>query len=313
VGFPNLSSLIHERDTARAAIAAEKARRDAAVAAALQERDAKRHAIRADLTPPGANVIDQIEELDHDRDGADVNRLMETAKLAPEVFTAPVVEYAFELLETGESWFDNAGLRLLKALNADRTRLTRCTLLCLPRLFAAETAAEILLENLALADETRIGAAVPAMISMANPRRLHVTGQDRRPNPTPLIRSHEAFPKAVETAIAALLDGADPYDASRAARGITALAAHDKALPGRFTRSLIGKFIRDRRLLQASEYSDGDGETLNELRQAIGLAFKAGPAETDELLKDFLAGASEIGSVSTAKSYAGRGLRTAVR
>jgi hypothetical protein len=220
---------------------------------------------------------------------------VETAKLAPDVFTAPVVEYAFELLEAGESWFDNAGLRLLKALNADRTRLTRCALICLPRLFAAETAAEILLENLAVADETMVGAAVPALISMANPRRLPLASQDRRPHPTPLFRSHEAFPKAVETAIVALLDGADPYDASRAARGITALAAHDRTLPGRFTRSLIGKFIRDRRLLQASEYYDGDGETLNELREAIGLAFEAGPAESDELLKDFLAGASEIG------------------
>ena len=93
-------------------------------------------------TPPGANVIDQIEELDDDRDSADANRLVETAKLAPEVFTAPVVEYAFELLEAGESWFDNAGLRLLKALNADKARLTRCALLCLPRFLATETAAE---------------------------------------------------------------------------------------------------------------------------------------------------------------------------
>ena len=147
LGFPNLSSLIHDRDKVRAASAAVAARRDAAAAAARKERDAKRQAIRANLTPPGANVIDQIEELDHDRDGADANRLLETAKLAPEVFTAPVVENAFELLEAGEYWFDRAGLRLLKELNADKVRLTRCALLCLPRLFAAEPASEVLIEN----------------------------------------------------------------------------------------------------------------------------------------------------------------------
>jgi hypothetical protein len=48
VALPNLSSLIHERDAARAATDAESARRDAAAAAALQERDAKRRAIRAE-------------------------------------------------------------------------------------------------------------------------------------------------------------------------------------------------------------------------------------------------------------------------
>jgi hypothetical protein len=303
VGFANLSSFIRERDTARAATAAEATRRDVAAAAALQERDAKRQAIRSDLTPPGINVIDQIEDLDHDRDGADANRLVETAKLAPEVFTPPVLEYAFELVEAGECWFDSTGLRLLRELNADRGRLTRCALLCLPRLFAAEIAAEILLENVALADETMVGAAVPALISMAKPRRLPLASQDRRPDPAPLIRSHAAFPKAVETAIAALLDGADPYDASRAARGITALAAHNRTLPGRFVRAMVGKFIRDRRLLQAVEHSDGDGETLSELREAIALAFEAEPAETDELLKAFLVGASEIGEARIFSIY----------
>ena len=303
LGFPNLSSLIHDRDKVRAASAAVAARRDAAAAAARKERDAKRQAIRANLTPPGANVIDQIEELDHDRDGADANRLLETAKLAPEVFTAPVVENAFELLEAGEYWFDRAGLRLLKELNADKVRLTRCALLCLPRLFAAEPASEVLIENLALADKSLVGAAVPALISMANPRRSPLSGQDRRPHPTPLIRLHEAFPEAVETAISTLLDGTDPYDASQAARGITALAAYDKTLPGHFVRSLVGKFIRDRRLLLASENYDGDGETLDELRQAIALCLEAGPAETDALLKDFLVGASEIGEARIFSIY----------
>jgi hypothetical protein len=239
-------------------------------------------------------VIDQVEDLDHDRERADADRLVETARLAPEVFTAPVVEYAFQLLEVDEAWFDNAGLRLLKALNADKVRLTRCALLCLPRLFAGEIAVEIFLENIALADETMIGPAVPTLASMANPRRLPLAGPGRRPQPVPLLRTYEAFPKAVETAITRLLDSDNPYDASEAARGITVLVALDSTLPSRFARSLVAKFVRDRRLLQASEYHDGDGETVNELRQTLALAIEAAPTETDELLKAFLGGASEI-------------------
>jgi len=90
VRLPNLlSELVHERDQAAAASAAESARRDAAEATALQVRDAKRQALRAELDPPSADVIDQIEELDHQRRGAAADRLVETAKLAPDVFTPP--------------------------------------------------------------------------------------------------------------------------------------------------------------------------------------------------------------------------------
>jgi hypothetical protein len=303
VGLPNLSSLFYERDKLRAAAAEQVARRDAVAAEARRMRDAKRQTIRTHLNPPSANVIDQIGDLDHNRDGVETNRLVETAKLAPEVFTAPVVEYAFELLEAGEYWFDNAGLRLLKALNVNNARLACCALLCLARRSATQTAAEILLENLALADETMVRDAVPTLISMANPRHFPMGDSELPPNPTPLIRLHTAFSKAVEASIATLFDGADPYSTSEAARGIAALAVHDRTLPGRFARSLIGKFIRDRRLLQADEIYDGDGETLNELRMALALAFEASPAETEKLLADFLEGASEIGEARIFSIY----------
>jgi hypothetical protein len=302
---PNLSELVHERDQAAAASAAESAHRDAAEAAELQVRDAKRHALRAELDPPSANVIDQIEELDHQRRGAAADRLAETAKLAPDVFTPPLVEYLFGLIEAGESWFDNAGLRVLAALSVDRARLVRCALFCIPRIFAAKTAIEILLGNIEFADEPMIGGAVPELISMANPRRSPLAGDGRRPNPAPLLRVYEVFPRAIESAIAALLDGSDPYEVGRAARGISVLGDRDPSLPVRFARPLIGKFLRDRRLLRASEnYSgDGDGETLGELRLAAALAFEAAPAEIDKLLQAFLAGASEVADARVISIY----------
>jgi hypothetical protein len=305
VRLPNLSELIHERDQAAAASAAESARRDAAEAAALQKRDAKRQALRADLDPTSADVIDQIEELDHQRRGAAADRLAETAKLAPDVFTPPLVQYLFGLIEAGESWFDSAGLRMLAALSVDRARLARCALLCIPRIFATETAVEILLGNIEFADDTMIGGAVPELISMANPRRSPLAGDERRPNPAPLLRVYEIFPKAIEKAITTLLDRSDPYEVGRAARGIWALGNRDPNLPVRFARPLIAKFLRDRRLLRASEHyaGDSDGETVSELRQAAALAFEAAPAEIDKLLRAFLAGASEVADARIISIY----------
>jgi hypothetical protein len=295
VGFPNLSTLIQQRDAARAASDEEGRRREAAAAEALQERDAARQAIRAGLPPPSADVIDQIEELDHkQRDSANADRLVETARLAPEVFTAPVLAYAFELIEAGETWFYAAGLSLLRVLNTDAPRLTRCALRCLPRRIADEIAADIVADNLAVADETLVGDAIPALISMASPPRLLLGDMERRPHAEPLVRTYKAFPNAVEKALAVLLEG-DPYDIGLAARAIALLTDCDKKLPSRFARSLIAKLTRDRRLLQASEHyaGDGDGETVAELRQVLGIALTAQPVETDKLLKAFLAGASE--------------------
>jgi hypothetical protein len=313
VRLPNISALLQQRETARAAEAKVTARRESERAARQAARDAVRQAMRAGLAPPSSDVVDQIEELDHCWDKADADRLVETAKLAPEVFTPSLVEHAFALLESDESWFDDAGLRLLKALDVDRTRLTRCALLCIPRHLATETAAGILLENLPLVVEELISGAVPNLISMAYPRRLPLAGddrEDREPIAAPLLRLHELFPAAVEAAIKGLLDSRDPYTIGEAARGIAVLAGRDKALPGRFARSLASKLVRDRRLLQASDHYDGDGETVNEVREALALAFEAAPVETDKLLKAFLSGASETGEARILSVY-GQSLRPA--
>lgn len=303
VGFPNLSALIGERDARRSAADEETRHREAADAQALQRRDEARQLIRAQLAPASADVIDQIEGIDHRREDANADRLAETARLAPDVFTAPIVDYAFGLLEAGQSWFDTAGLRVLKALTADPSRLMRCALMCLPRLVARDIAADILVENLGLADETLVGAAVPALISMARPQRLLLGGTERRPYAVPLLRTYGAFPKAVAGAIETLFDGS-PYDIGLAARGIAVLAEVDSKLPGRFARSLISKLTRDRRLLEASEhYGNGDGETIAELREVLGVAFATEPVEIDKLLKAFLAGASETAEARILSVY----------
>jgi hypothetical protein len=192
---------------------------------------------------------------------------------------------------------------MLKALNAEPSRLVPCALMCLPRLVASDIAADILVENLGLADEALVGAAVPALISMARPQRLLLGGTERRPHAGPLLRTYAAYRKAVAGAIDELFDGS-PYDISLAARGITVLAESDSQLPGRFARSLISKLVRDRRLLEAGEhYGHSDGETIAELREVLGMAFAAEPVETDKLLKAFLAGISEAGEARILSVY----------
>lgn len=126
VRLPNLQSWVIERD---AAVAQQRAREEAEardVAAKLVARQSVRAELRMRLPPGAADIIDQIEELDQQREKSLKARLIETVKLAPEAFLPQVTDYAFSLLEADEHWFDEAGLEMLTEVDADPRRLARC-------------------------------------------------------------------------------------------------------------------------------------------------------------------------------------------
>jgi predicted RNase H-like HicB family nuclease len=50
-------------------------------------------------------VVDHLETLDRDRSNESRDALLHTAKLAPEVFTPPLIAHCFALLEARERWF----------------------------------------------------------------------------------------------------------------------------------------------------------------------------------------------------------------
>lgn len=303
VGLPNLSELVGQRDAALAKRESERQAHEAEVAARRAARKERRSGLRASLALLAASIIDYVEEIDGPDPGDAPAKLLGTAKLAPETFDPRVIEYFFELLESGEHWFYDIGLSVLRQLGVDATHLTRCALLALAHSRSYAVAIEIVAEYPQLADEARIPAALPALIELAHPRSYPMLGQVIS-IPEPLINLYRSHPQAVERALEGLLDRREAYFVSVGARGVAFLAGTDPMLPLRVARSLIAKVVRSRLLIEHHVPSPfGDNGVLGDLREALALALQADPDRTDAMLAEFLASAPADDEVQIYKVY----------
>jgi hypothetical protein len=304
VGLPNLSKLIGERDKARAEQTREQKKREDTLVAERATRHERRLKVRATLPPLSAALIDHIDELDGPDPRESAAKLLGTATLAPETFAPAVIAYCFELMEGGEAWFYDTGLKVIRRLDVEAARLTRFAMVALADSRSHDSAAEIVEAHAALVEEAQIGATLPALIERAHPRRYPMQSEVIA-KPAPLVALYRAHAQAVERALGNLIDQDDPYRISVGARGIAFLTAEDPTLSCRFSRSLIAKLVRSRYLIQReAPLPFGESEVLRDLRDALALAFQADPDRTDTLAAQFLAGASGDDEVQIYKVYA---------
>ena len=303
VGLPNLSKLIGERDKARAEQAREREKREDTLVAERMARQDRRLRLRAAVPSLAAAIINHIDELDGPDPGEAAAKLLGTVTLAPETFAPAVIAYCFELMESRESWFYDIGLKVIRQLNVETARLTRCAMRALADSRSHDSGAEIVESHAALVEEAQIGAALPALIERAHPRRYPMQSEVIS-KPGALVALYRAHSQAVEHVLGSLIDQDDPYRVSVGARGIAFLAAEDPTLPCRFNRTLMAKLVRSRYLIQREAPSPfGESEVLTDLRDALALAFQADPDLTDTLAAQFLAGASGDGEVQIYKVY----------
>jgi hypothetical protein len=303
VGFPNLSKLVGERDNARAQQAAQQKKQEDIRAAQLAARKARRSELRAALPPLAGSILDYVDELDGTNPGDAAVKLLGTAKLAPDTFDPALIQYFFELMENRERWFYDSGLEVMRQLNADATRLTRCAMVALSDSRSYDSAAEIVELHAPLVDESQISTALPALIERAYPRRYPMQSQVIAV-PGPLLSLYQAHQQAVGRVLSSLLDREEPHFVSVGARGIAFLATVEASLPCRFRRSLLAKLVRSRHLIQRETPSPfGDDGVLADLREALALAFQAEPDATDTFVVRFLGGVSADDEVQVYKVY----------
>lgn len=295
VRLPNLSSLVAERDAARAKAKLEEAARDSKRAEEFEARQSARRSLRADLDAVSATVVDALEELDRERSDGASERLLAMARLAPEHFAPPVVEYCFGLLEAREHWFEATGLLMLQDLHVDQRRLTRCAVLSLSDHGAVDAAAAIVEANVNVVDPAWIAGALPALSWLAVPPTTLFGGPPRPGVPGPLIAVYRTHPAAVEAAIGGLLSEVRNRAAMLAANAIQILAHEDPEIAGRFARPLAAKLARAERLLEpgTDSFSEDElNEAIGAIRDALTLALHRDPEGIDALLKSFLEGAN---------------------
>lgn len=303
VRLPNLTELLKARDESRKRKQTEEEKWAEEAATALAARQAARQALRAELDALGAGAVDHLDILDHDRSNESRDALLHTAKLAPEVFTPPLIAYCFALLEARERWFDDTGLALLQELKVDPARLTRCALLCLGQHSAVGLAAAIVEANLDRVDETLVEKALPALVLLALPPHTPFMNEPRRLVPGPLQGLHRKHPKPVEASIERLF-GQEGVSALRVAcRAIIVLSEHDGSIAVRFARPVAAKLARSHRLEDEEAFLDEIDDVVHDLRRALAKAISQAPAEADALIESFLEGARGEGQARLYSAY----------
>jgi hypothetical protein len=301
MGLPNLSVLLAEREQQRSKQRLEQECQAKDRAGRLAAREAARQKIRATLDAVEITTLDRITELDREEDGAG-QRLVQTATLAPETFTPEIFDHLFQLVESREHHLVGSCLETLTHLQVHQTRLCNAALVALRSYALRETAGAIVERDCAKADEALIAGAVPALISLANPSPSPLSFDDRRlrvVGPLQALYSHHK--NAVQAALKEMIEDRRPYTVRLAARGLAALLPSDKTLSAFIVPELVAKLVRANRLLEGRP--DEIEDTLNDIRDVLVRSFKADPSKVDQLIQDFLIGASDEGAAELYKIY----------
>jgi hypothetical protein len=288
-GFPSLLKLVAERDQRHVEAERERSRASAAAEDAYHKRQAVRAALQAKLPPLSSAIIEHIGDLDLNHTEENRARIVQSAQLAPRHFTDDVVSYVVVLAET-EYWFQETGLLVLDAVNADPVRIARLAMSALARSSSMRVAARILEKHATHIEPERLTSALPAIMHIADPRHSSFAMGEPPPAEPALLqllyRSHrEAVDATIETLISSYVD----TKIDLAARGISAIGAEDPSIFRTHRRTMVATFVRAASLVHDfEEYHRG----LHDLQNAIIAAFFQFPDETDQLISEYLRGAT---------------------
>jgi hypothetical protein len=311
VQLPNLSKLVAQRDNDAACARAREAQSAEEARIAFEERQRKRISLRGQSSAALNALIDDLDQYDRDRSSSVQTQIVETAKLAPELFAGEISEYIFRLLEADEHWFEEVGLFALRAACSDPGRLTRCALRSLTTGPGLEVAAEIVQENIALVEPANVAAAVRGLAVLATPLSDPFPYSSRTTLPEPLVAVYENFRKEVESGLEVLLRSERPFYIQTAAKAIVILCKGQRGAAASFIKTLLAKLTRIDRALDSDRDSEVDS-TAHDLESALVSAFFAAPVEVDTEILKFFEGASSQGEARLASVYS-RVLREGIR
>ena len=287
VALPNPAMLVAQRDADRqdAQSRAQEAQR--AKEAALQARAAVRAELRTILPVLAKSFMDDLDRLDADRNDEAATRVIESARLAPEMLVPALTEYLFSVLEGDDNWLEAAGLTLL-ANTPDQPRLVRCAMKCLRQGHALDLAAATVTQRLDHIDAADVAEAVIGLAYVATPPRSefgHPRHDDGDPNP--LTQLADRFPESVERGLLALLNRRDQLRVGVTTRAMGLLITRNERWIGHFLRPLAGHLSRLDLLVEFERESDLR-KIARDIQEALVGAFLLAPdLADDELMRQF--------------------------
>lgn len=303
VRMPNLLKLVDERDRAQERQMEDQRRAQAQAEAAHQGRIAQRLALREGQSAACCSLLDDLDMLDACSSDEVKIRIVETAKLAPEVFTAPIVEYFFELATSDEMNLKEQALLVLRQVCADKAQLSEAAWDCLAKKDAVEVAAEIVMAYPELGAAAKVERAVPALIALARRPRANFPMDAPISRPKPLKTIYKSWPDVVHHAIQRLLDAKQSYPVRLGVAALHVLHSDDAELLPRFSRAAISKLARAHLLFEKDQTDRELGMVCADLRRIIVLALLAAPEDIDALISEFFDSASSEGEERLTQVY----------
>jgi len=305
VRLPNLSELIGARERAQAKQKQIRDLQEAQRIAALISRQEARRTLRGVLPVSSHTILEQLDELDGGRHEDQRTKLVETSRLAPEIFTPEIIEHYFQLLEARESWFSSVGLETLFILKADPVRLARCALIAIRDFDVIEIASKIVLEQIAHVDSSLIAGAFRSLSLLAAPPHFPFTRTERTATPEPLLALYRHYPDAVKAAIQSYLDSKNYSAIEGAAKAILVIEQLGESIAVSFARTVIAILTRPELLINLDERHSHHDEThlFHDLQNVLKSSLRAAPQPTDELVSSFLATADSETTVRILSAY----------
>ena len=302
VALPNLAKLVAQRDAdlRDAHTRAQEAQR--AKEAALQVRAAVRAELRTTLPVLAKSFMDDLDRLDCDRNDQAATRVIESARLAPEILGPELTEYLFSVLEGDDPWLETAGLTLL-ADAPDQPRLVRCAMKCLSQGYALALAAATVTQRLGHIDEADVPEAVIGLAYVATPPRSEFgRPHDDDGDPNPLTQLADRFPESVERGLLTLLSRHDQLRVGVTTRAMGLLITRNERWVRPFLRPLAGHLSRLDVLVDFESESDLR-KIAHDLQEALVGAFLAAPELADDELMRQFESASDAGEGRVAGVY----------
>lgn len=287
VALPNLAMLVAQRDADCQDAHTRAQEEQRAKEAALHARAAVRAELRTILPVLAKTFMDDLDRLDADRNDQAATRVIESARLAPEMLVPALTEYLFSVLEGDDHWLEAAGLTLL-ADAPDQHRLVRCAMKCLRQGYALDLAAATVTQRLDHIDVADVPEAVIGLVYVAAPPRSEF-GQPRHDDgdPNPLTQLADRFPQPVERGLLALLTHRDQVRVGVTTRAMGLLITRDERWIRPFLRPLAAHLSRLDVLVEFERESELR-QIAHDLQEALSRAFLVVPDMVDdELMRQF--------------------------
>ncbi len=295
VRLPNLSKIIARRDEDRRLLEIRRNQDQQREEAALEERRFVRARLCSVSSVAVRTFLDDLDCYDKQRDEESSRRILESAKLAPEILTPDLVEYLFSLLEGEEEWSHHLCLEILVGADCDQARLCCGAIKCLEGGRALDFAAEVVERLLVYVRADDVAGAVGGLAYVAAPPRSPFESHDALPGkPMSLWRVYEKYPDEVVSGLVILLSRRDPFFVALSARAAISLVSRMSPVSLTLTRSLAVSLSRVESLVELNRSSE-QREVVGELTRALVAVFLSAPLMADKELMSYFDSASQDG------------------